>query len=139
MFSTIHRPSVTFTWITFSLLPSPMSTNGNSSAPMCTALGAFSVTVMGWSLARVHAFSPGRWAGGEPSRSASRFGEMSPLEEPPPPHLMNFWCLFIWVLVEFGALSASLRPLRALTSFDRLARQSIGFLALWGCDGRIRD
>src|SRR5207302_4768111 len=46
MFSTIHRPSLTFTWITLSLLPSPMSTNGSSSAPMWTAVGAFSVSVM---------------------------------------------------------------------------------------------
>src|SRR3954451_1871808 len=45
MFSTIQRPSVSFTWITFRLLPSPMSTNGRSSAPMWTALGA-SVMVM---------------------------------------------------------------------------------------------
>src|SRR3954464_12493819 len=47
MFSTIQRPSLTFTWITLSLLPSPMSTNGSSSAPMWTAVGAFSVSVMG--------------------------------------------------------------------------------------------
>src|SRR3954465_12005832 len=46
MFSTIQRPSLTFTWITLSLLPSPMSTNGSSSAPMWTAVGAFSVSVM---------------------------------------------------------------------------------------------
>src|SRR5207248_10671863 len=46
MFSTIQRPSFTFTWITLSLLPSPMSTNGSSSAPMWTAVGAFSVTVI---------------------------------------------------------------------------------------------
>src|SRR5688572_10935267 len=51
MFSTIQRPSRSLTWITLSLLPPPISTNGRSSAPMWTAAGApawtlGSVTVM---------------------------------------------------------------------------------------------
>src|SRR3954454_22193118 len=47
MFSTIQRPSVSFTWITFSLLPSPMSTNGSSSAPMWTADGTSVMVIAG--------------------------------------------------------------------------------------------
>src|SRR3982750_1470457 len=46
MFSTIQSPSRSFTWMTFSLLPSPMSTNGSSSAPMWTAVGTSLVIVM---------------------------------------------------------------------------------------------
>src|SRR5438477_2431510 len=46
MFSTIQRPSRSFTWITLSLLPSPMSTNGSSSAPIWTAVGAESINAM---------------------------------------------------------------------------------------------
>src|SRR5580692_3695225 len=46
MFSTIQRPSRSFTMITLSLLPPPMSTKGSSAAPMWTAVGAFSMMVM---------------------------------------------------------------------------------------------
>src|SRR5438045_9271598 len=46
MFSTIQSPSRSFTWRTLSLLPSPMSTNGSSSAPMWTAVGTSLVIVM---------------------------------------------------------------------------------------------
>jgi len=42
----IHRPSRSLTWRTLSLLPSPMSTNGSSSAPTWTAVGFASVIVM---------------------------------------------------------------------------------------------
>ena len=45
-FSTIQSPSCSLTWITFSLLPPPMSTNGRSSAPTCTAAGAPSINDM---------------------------------------------------------------------------------------------
>src|SRR3954452_18110377 len=44
MFSTIQSPSRSLTWITLSLLPLPMSTKGNSSAPMWTAVGADSTS-----------------------------------------------------------------------------------------------
>src|SRR5438105_15642120 len=46
MFSTIQSASRSFTWRTFSLLPSPMSTKGSSSAPMWTAVGTSLVIVM---------------------------------------------------------------------------------------------
>src|SRR3954454_16698248 len=40
MFSTIQRPSFSSTWLTLSLLPSPISTKGRSAAPRCRASGA---------------------------------------------------------------------------------------------------
>src|SRR5262245_39876569 len=46
MFSTIQSPSLSLTWITLSLLPSPISTNGSSSAPMWIAVGAVCVRAM---------------------------------------------------------------------------------------------
>src|SRR6187401_3020149 len=46
MFSTIQRPSSSLTCRTLSWLPSPMSTNGSSSAPICTAVGTSLVIVM---------------------------------------------------------------------------------------------
>src|SRR3954452_4659725 len=46
MFSTIQSPSRSLTWMTFSLLPSPISTNGSSSAPIWTAVGTSLVIVM---------------------------------------------------------------------------------------------
>src|SRR5581483_8576603 len=46
MFSTIQSPSRSFTWITLSLLPLPMSAQGSSSAPRWTAVGCSLIIVM---------------------------------------------------------------------------------------------
>src|SRR6516225_8826330 len=52
MFATIQSPSRSLTWMTLSLLPPPMSTNGSSAAPMWTAVGTVSMVVMGSPLRR---------------------------------------------------------------------------------------
>src|SRR5205085_52701 len=58
MFCTIHRPSASLTCRTLSLAPSPMSTQGRSSAPMWTAVGISEVSDMPATLSRTRSMLP---------------------------------------------------------------------------------
>src|SRR5664280_2482227 len=79
MFSTIQRPSATSTWITFSLLPPPISTKGSSPAPRC--LASVLVSMVMW--------TPGASVGIMWCRvfAGTRFGfRTSTVAYPGPPH-----------------------------------------------------
>src|SRR5690242_8703081 len=80
MFSTIQRPSRSFTWITLSLLPSPMSTNGRSLAPTWIAVGASAVRVMRRTLrSGINLFDPDIYVDGPPHEEFARLRRENPV------------------------------------------------------------
>src|SRR5205807_8740604 len=96
MFSTIQSPSRSFTCRTLSLLPSPMSTKGSSSAPMWTAVGTSLVIVMvkpyrryrgpglpyalaGMDVSTVDIFDPDTYADGPPHEAFAELRRTDPV------------------------------------------------------------